>query len=396
MNTKSTYTFPAPFHRQMPSRADNDVVRHWMEVAVEDLAGELPLDANPRDPNPDSTMSKKIRASLVDPDSVGDAPGAFGLRHSGLTILADSVRVKDGIATLYFAPGDGLVDGGHSHALIRKVIEDGESVADEYVMLEVLTGVDSELTSQIAGGRNTSLQVKRVSLANLAQEFEFLKEALSDPDEVIWNEGDSGSFKAEHLIATISAFDPVEYSGERQPNDVYLKVTDKLELLGADPDRIRRLTPILDDVVKLFHVVTAEAADYWEGADESASFGKPSTLPWLTHLKSPRVIPLYDHSFDSVHPMKYAAALVVTAAFRYFAEEDPDGDIFGEHRALRWRDGDSEVAFAAWEEHGSKLLRTFNTHFTATGKDLNSCVRTPAVWGAVYNQLFVSDVTSAK
>ncbi|MEM9405875.1 MAG: AIPR family protein [Acidobacteriota bacterium] len=394
MNTKSTVSFDAPFHRQMPSRGDSGIVRHWIEVAVSDLAEELPLDANPRDPNPDSTMSKRIRASLVDPESVGHSEGAFGLRHSGLTILADSIRVKDDVATIYFAPGDGLVDGGHSHALIRQAIADGEDLSGEYVMLEVITGVPAEMTPEIAGGRNTSLQVKRVSLANLADTFKGLKAALSEPDEVIWHEGDSGSFKAEHLIAVASAFDPVEYSGERQPSDVYLKVTDKLELLSKEPDRIERLSPVLDDVVQLHHVITAEAADYWEGADESASYGKPSGLPWLAHPAKPKTIPLYDDTTLVPHPMKYAAALVLTAAFRYFVEEDPDGQMFGEYRGVRWRDGDEDIAFTAWDKYGSKLLRTFNSQFSATGRDLNSCVRSPAVWAAVYNQLVVADVTA--
>lgn len=386
---------PAPFHRHMPSRSKDGVVRHWIEARVGDLVEAFPDEPNPRDPNIDRVLYRKIRASLVDPDDVGHTQGAFGYRHSGLTLIAQSVEVSDGEATIRFGPNGGLVNGGHSHALIREVLAEGLT-PEEYVMLEILIGVDDYLIPEIAEGRNTSLEVKRFSLADLAGSFDRLKGVLgSDADEIIWHEGDDGSLRAEHLIAMVSTFDPEAYSATRHPNDVYRKVTDKIDLLREDPDRFYRLSPIIPDVVRLFHTITYEAADLWEGVSEGASHGKVTGLPFLDHPKTPRSIPLYDSNAGAAaaHPMKYAAALVVTAAFRYLTEVDEDGPEYGEYRGVRWR-RDADEPFEMWRKHAPVLMRSFYSQLTQAGRNLNGCVRSDAVWAAIYNQLVVVDVTS--
>lgn len=393
----NTYTLPAPFYRQMPSRGDDKIVRHWIEVQVSDLSESFPLDANPRDPNIDRSMYRKIELSLTDPESTGHTKGAFGYRHSGLTLVADSVQVRDDVAHITFGPGSGLVNGGHSHALIRSALEklDLTAAPDEYVLLEILTGVPDELIPEIADGRNTSMQVKRTSLADLKGSFDFLKEAMSSPDEVIWHEGDSGSMKAEHLIALISAFDIETYGpGGRQPNDVYLKVTNKFDLIQSDPDRFRRLSPVIDDIVRLFHLITAEAASLWQGVDDSASHGRVKGLVFLDHPRKPGPIPMYDANRQIEHPMKYAAALVFTTAFRYLLEVDPNGETYGDYPAVKWR-ADYDEVVGLWETHAHRLMRTFYAQLEQAGRKLNACVRSGAVWAAVYNDLVVADVTSA-
>lgn len=380
----SNYRIPAPFHRHLPSRAKDGVVRHFIEARIADLASEFPDEPNPRDPNPDRNLYKKIKTSLVDPEHVGHTSGAFGYRHSGLTLIAESVSVRDDIAEIRFGLGDGLVNGGHSHALIRDVLESSEP--DEYVMLEILTGVADDLVPEIAEGRNTSLQVKRTSLSDLAGVFDGLKAALQEPDEVIWHEGDSGSLKAEHLVALISAYDPEIYTSTRHPNDVYRKVTDKFDLMRDDPDRIRRLEPIAQDIVTLYHTIVAQGADLWEGASESAAHGKVSGLLFLEH--KPRIIRLYDPSTEVPHPMKYAAALVFTAAFRSAVEIDASGQELGPYRAVKWKNVVQVVEL--WRQHAPVLMRTFYSQLNQAGRNLNACVRSEAVWAAVYNQLVVS------
>src|SRR5690606_24146990 len=49
---------------------------------------------------------------------------------------------------------------------------------DQYVKFEILVDVPEDLITEIAGGLNTAVQVQEMSLANLGERFEWIKEAL--------------------------------------------------------------------------------------------------------------------------------------------------------------------------------------------------------------------------
>ena len=123
---------------------------------------------------------------------------------------------------------------------------------------------------------------------------------------------------------------------------MYVKVTNKIDLLAREPERFTPMLSIANDLVTLYFTIVSTASQLWLGVDESASHGRTAGLPFLDHPKSAMPVPWLDDVDDVAEPMKYAAALVMMSAFRYFVEVDsPSG-------SLRWRSDFDEV-LAAWD-----------------------------------------------
>jgi hypothetical protein len=71
------------------------------------------------------------------------------------------------------------VDGGHTYKLIVDNRENPNLPKDQYVKFEIITNVPEEWITDIAGGLNTSVQVEDMSLDNLSNKFEWIKNDLA-------------------------------------------------------------------------------------------------------------------------------------------------------------------------------------------------------------------------
>src|SRR3989442_14861607 len=117
-------------------------------------------------------------------------PNTFHLKNKGITILAEDVSKTDNDEelTVRFASREqGIVDGAHTYEIIlrgKPEIADLNAAGEanpinQYVKVEVLTGLDTNLATEIAGGLNTAVQVQRMSLADLGKEFDWIKDELA-------------------------------------------------------------------------------------------------------------------------------------------------------------------------------------------------------------------------
>ena len=378
---------------------------HYMLIPASELPSGLPLDANPRDPNINRPVYRAISRSLrQDDDSVG---GSFHLKHRGITIVASSVtKVGDprddglDVFELHF-PDDGIygiVDGGHSYEIVRKANEDDSIPDDEYLKLEVITGLRTEtLVTEIAGGRNTSMQVQAKSLLDLNREFQFLKDELAAEGwdkTVAWHEGDNGDVDVVDVIAIISCFDIESYPGRaNHPVDAYRRKKSMLDRFQSDPDRYRRLTPIVRDVLHLHDWISFDSEERWRQVGGfSGSGGNYGRLEMVELAKSGR--PDFSFAFlngdSSRKRLRRPAVFPILASFRLLLAQDVTGTPHGAYQPVRWRNGFDEV-MELWELSGGQLLRTFYEHWDSTGRDLHASGRSPAVWGSIYKELAVID-----
>jgi len=378
---------------------------HYMLVPASELPSGLPLDANPRDPNINRPVYRAISQSLRQEDD--SVAGSFHLKHRGITILASTVtKVGDprddglDVFELHF-PDDGIygiVDGGHSYEIVRKANEDDAIPENEYLKLEVITGLRTEtLVTEIAGGRNTSMQVQAKSLLDLNREFQFLKDELAAErwsENVAWHEGDSGDVDVVDLIAIISCFDIESYPGRTShPVDAYRRKKSMLDRFQTDPDRYRRLTPIVRDVLQLHDWIAFDSEDRWQQVGGfSGSGGKYGRLEMVEVAKTGR--PDFSFTFlngdRSRKRLRRPAVFPILASFRLLLTQDAAGTPHGAYKPVRWRSGFEEV-MELWEVAGGQLLRTFYEHWDSTGRDLHASGRSPAVWGSIYKELAVID-----
>ena len=88
-------------------------------------------------------------------------PNTFHLKNKGITLVASQViKNAEGSYTLVFEEGDGILDGGHTFELIRdcqnEIAEHNAQCPEDpivqFVKVEVLSGIDSGILIEIAGG----------------------------------------------------------------------------------------------------------------------------------------------------------------------------------------------------------------------------------------------------
>lgn len=379
---------------------------HFILVPAAELPNGLPLDANPREPNINRPVYRSITRSLRQEDD--SVAGTFHLKHRGITLVASSVNktaVKrdDGldVLELHFPEEGtyGIVDGGHSYDIIQSSRKAGAIPPDEFVKLEVLTGLHTEtLVTEIAGGRNTSMQVQTKSLLDLKDAFQFLKELLAEDDwveRIAWHEGQDGQVDVVDVIAIISCFDTESWPDRTQhPVDAYRRKKSMLERFEDDTDRYRRLSPIIRDVLYLHDWIAYDSEFRWQGiGGRSGSGGKYRALEMVETVKEGR--PDFHFPFlDGVRSgkrLRRPAVLPILAAFRLLVEEDENAEPIGQYHPVRWSGSFDDVK-KLWTEAGGQLLRTFYEHWDSTGRDLHAAGRSPALWGSIYKELKVIEM----
>ena len=166
-------------------------IKYCFYVRTSDVPGELLdwMNPNPRDQNLDSGVSKTIRQSLQEDNR------SFHLWNKGLLIAAEHVTYDNqtNLATIYLEDPQihGDIDGGHTLKIILQCREEWEKrreqaqeqgqeppepLPEQYVMFEVITGLDSPV--ELAEARNTNVPVDTKSMEELRGTFDYLKEVI--------------------------------------------------------------------------------------------------------------------------------------------------------------------------------------------------------------------------
>ena len=156
--------------------------RHIFVMPVGELPEGIGLDPDARNPNIRKRVYRQVRESLLNRDS--SEPNTFHLKNKGIVMIAQAVKqVDDNQYIVTMKSGlHGIVDGGHTYALIQEHLNDDQLPKDQYVIVEIRTGVPDLWISDIAGGLNTTVQVQAMSLDNLKGAFEWIKqEVKSEP-----------------------------------------------------------------------------------------------------------------------------------------------------------------------------------------------------------------------
>lgn len=253
-----------------------------MWVRVEDIPEDLKLDPNARRADVTSKVAADIAATLR------ESPENFWKLNSGIQMTAREVEVKDGklVVLDLFDPeddaeiADGVINGGHTYEVIRKVRREVESEASAsanstvraaarerldainsaVVRIEVLTGIERKELADISRARNTGAPVKKYSLQNLKRLYDPIKKELGpeECEKIGFCENDvdlvpGKTYQVVELVRLMSLFNNglYPYGEDKHPVPCYTSAGRLVDRWEKEANTYAPLIPKLRDLMTL-------------------------------------------------------------------------------------------------------------------------------------------------
>lgn len=347
----------APIARRFPAPKDSpsefaSVETVVMRVRANEVPSGIPDDANPREPNLNRQVYRKVRASL----SGSEGSGSFHLKHGGIVVIADRVEKLDADNYRVWFDLDikqGVANGNHSYQLILESQADGAIPSDQYVEMKVHTGVPVAAVADLADGLNTSMQVREESLADLRNQFDWLKNVVDTHvnglDAIAWHEGDEGEYDVREVIALLMALDPARYPLEDPVGieNTYARLSSVFRSYLREPAKVERFSSIALEAMELYEYIRSTAPTVWNGRFRTTKIAdvRPAGL-----FKFPFLLDASGRATGADVRLTKAAAVPSFAAFRALVTVPEDGG------DASWRYPFEEVK-AMWDQYGAEVLR---------------------------------------
>lgn len=358
--------YPDPLNKHYAPGLFN--IEHYVFLCkAKGLPLHIPKDPNPRGQNTDREVYKEVRNSLLSREDL-----TFHLKNKGITILATSVDLSNDkqTAVITFMEGNGIVDGGHTYKIICE--NQDECPENQYVKIEVLTGISSQMIDDIAGGLNTAVQVQVMSLANLTGRFKWIEQELSDmpyENQIVYRENTPGTYDVRDVVALLTLFNIEKYSEHSgtHPKLAYTSKKMSLDMYLKDEVSYQKLRPILKDILCLHDYVQIRGRDLYN----KKYAGKGAALAFFES----RIRGEYEFIFiGEQHKCRLfdGALYPILASFRFLVEQKPGNAVYS------WKVGSFENVKKFFDVVGADLINlTKNTSDTrdrnpnAIGKDDN-------------------------
>lgn len=399
-----TFTLRAKFARRLPDPILDQCDRHVLLCAVEDIPTGMPFEqSNVRPQNTNKRVYKEVSRHLRNENEEG-AKNIFHLKNKGITILAERVTCRDRDKDLYevaFAnDSQGIVDGGHTY----KIITDNQGViaaenqriqglllpeeekeklyTRQYVKVEVLTGLNSGLTTEIARGLNTAVQVEEQTLANHAGKFQWIKDDFAGQpflSKIAFRENEEGLLDVSDILRILELFNIADYPNDasgRHPTRAYTGKEIVLAGYLKRPGAIMQLRPLLRDILVLHDTVSHEARNRWNDAGGKRRGAALAFIDVAEKGKTQFEFPFIGKSGE--HRLFRGALFPMLAAFRWMVVEDPDT------RLARWR-GSFDDVLALWQALAGKLIEATRETSDELGRKADAIGKSSNHWKNLYN-----------
>lgn len=357
--SKTTHVFRVAEARRFKHPVFEKVEKHYFLVRAIDLPPDVRMDANARDPvGLNRQVYRDVRESLMGNDA---ALGAFDLMNKGITIIADSIRrLDDETYEVTLNDGQGIVDGGHTYQLICEAQQNPDLPPESHVEVQIRTGVDRDLITDISRGLNTGMQVKSHSIANLDGKFDWIKLELENEkyyDQISWRESDKGDYDVRDLICILEGLNVIDFPNDsgQHPIQAYEKwsvpalkyAKDFDEANGVTESKYYKLGAVLKEALYLYDVIRYDFRSQWNKIGGSA--GKLKIMEEASGSK------VFQFPFSNSPAAKYrltkGALYPIFAAFRNAVELDPKTG------RARWKGSFNEV-LELWSYSAPELCRT--------------------------------------
>jgi len=296
MNSKYT--------RKLPDPTDRNIQHYTILVNAKDLINAYDPYGSPSKPiifpslnvrgseNKAKGVYRDTKASLVTDD------GRFHLLNRGIVVLASTCVVSaNDTVTLTFQEGafGGIIDGGHTYSITQDAVKEKASLSRQYVRLDVVTGIEKEDDIvDIVESRNSSMQVKTVSILELNGGFNWLKDQLKEHglsemvDGIGYDENSKKSVHIQDLIRQLAMFNPEHIKDHGNAKRIYSGKARALELYEDDikpggPKTFLALSKILPEVLSVIDEVAATSFF----VDKAQGLGRPGPKPAIHKIHVP-------------------------------------------------------------------------------------------------------------
>lgn len=398
----TTATFVADFVRRIPDPTVPNAERHVMFVRVLEVPDGLPKDPNPRAQKIDRLIYKEVGKHLLNEEGT---PNTFHLKNKGITLIAEKVQRKSDDEHVYevtFGSGHGIVDGGHTYEILRANREsieelngsDGEGAdIDQFVKFEIVTGLMEDLVPEIARGLNTAVQVQEMSLADLRDEFDWIKDTIKDEpyaDKIAFRENEQRMYDARDVIMLLDLFNISDFpnTGGEYPARAF---SSKAAVLKAYLDdrrenggsKYEKLQPILKDILVLHDTISFEARDL----HNKANAGKAGKLAFMEGRERGK-FPFPFIGKEGSHRLLRGALFPMLGAFRWMVEENGDGKV-------HWI-GSFDDVLALWREIGGELMKATQATSVELARNPNQVGKSRNHWANLHSTVAKYQLIAAR
>jgi hypothetical protein len=268
---------PVKSFRKIPDPVNEELSRYIFYVNVFDVPEGIPMQTNPRDQKLAGGIKRAIEESL------GEVESKFHLKNRGMLLSADRIAYdnKENLVDIYFSNYEchGDIDGGHTYKLILECKKASKIVGEEhYIMFEVVTGVE-DFIDELAESRNTSNPVDTKSIEELKNNFNIIKNILSNSnflDRVQFKQNqyiyeDKNIIDAREVVAILNMFNLDLYPnnpnvvGFSHPIQSYNSKEASLKRYLKNMEHYKNLERIAIDIFNLWDFIECNFSDYYVG-----------------------------------------------------------------------------------------------------------------------------------
>ena len=369
----SDYTrqFPDPLNDRQDGQALN-VTHYVLLCRAKYIPSDIPKDPNPREQDTDKSIYRDVKASLLQ-----ESDPTFHLKNKGITLIAHSVHISPTdkrMIELGFMEGDGIVDGAHTYQIIQENKE--ECPDNQYVKIEVLTGIPEYYIEPIAEGLNTAVQVQQMSLQNLAGRFNWIKDTLKGMPyerDISYKENEDGEFSVRDIVSFMTLFNIDEYTDGKHPKIAYTSKAACLELFKNKEESFRKLAPVLKDILELYDYIHLNGRSLYNRIIK----GKGGKLAFYEKKKR-KPTRLCFTGAEVEQKLLDGALYPIMGAFRFLLEQKKGQSVFS------WKVGSFEKVKTIFDEIGADLINLTKNTSDSRAKNPNAIGKDDNHWDNLY------------
>ena len=364
-------------------------------VKIRDFpSGLIPDKINPRS-HEDIKMATKVPQAIS--ETLTSDPDHFHLLNRGCLIVAKDAWYDNQTRMLHFVieseDDHGMVDGATTDRVIstlkRQVSKaDFQTLRDDevpehfrraFLHLEIISGpIDQDLRIMLADARNTSLQVKEFSLADLGGGFDWLKEIIEKSEfhgKIRFRENEPKPVDIRTILALLTLFHPRWLELDRDPIVAYTGKGAVLDIYqdNTTNEGYRKLAPVVIDILKLYEDIQIKfqkAYNVAYGANGAkAKMGKRTEVRHIDNLARAKVLPLTGQKTQNV--LADGWIYPVLGSLRMLLEWPKN-----ERTPVRW----ITDPFKFFDNNGHVLIYSLVERSAELGRNPNATGKSKGVW----------------
>lgn len=386
LTVKSFRALPNPFGEY--SESSKNPVVYECYVEIQDIPSDFPMWTNPREQSLTTQVAKSIKESLE------TDLGNFQIKNRGIVVSAESVafNTRSSVMTINMTDFEvhGNIDGGHTY---RIILDNRADIVDpRYVRLEIIIGAE-DFFQDLAKARNTSVQVKDNSIAELEKKFELIKEPLKNVQgmdlnkHIAFKENEGNKrISVENIISILYNFNIDDFSdAERQPISTYsqksycLKQYIKFHNEMGDTEESKKANPfykmqnIIPEILTLYDHIESTLNEKYRESDGKGRYGALKGIQSKKEGSDSKFkTEVLDRDLEFKSPRSFV--LPILSSFRALVAEDENG--FYKFEAN---------PFEYYEDLGSQMIKNTVERSRTLGNNPNALGKDTGHWRDLYN-----------